>query len=332
MSSSIPSVFSIIAKGGEFSVASLAALLQLSEETIKQQIGQLISNQCTGLQLINGKVCMEKAIEVLSVEQILSSGPFKDPVEIEVFEQLTSSNQYLLDIDNYSKEAKLCAVEYQTAGRGRLGRHWVMPMAGHLSFSIAKVQPLDSEKMMFLSLAAGVCVIESLKMSGLNQLYLKWPNDLVIDLGDDLIKLGGVLVESRYLPNKQVKWVMGIGINIEETHSFATNIKQPVLGILQILSESPNKMSFSRNRFIAEFIKKWQAIESLLDEDPIQIINRWRQFDILNNREVNVFPAKEAPFQAVAKGIDDKGRLRIENQNVIEYLNSGEVKVRIKKA
>ena len=85
--------------------------------------------------------------------------------------------------------------DYQTAGRGRLGRSWEAPPGGGL-FVTFVVEP--SNVVVF---AAGVAAAEACRRGVL----LKWPNDLMLDDR----KLGGVLAEIR---NEHA--LIGIGINL----------------------------------------------------------------------------------------------------------------------
>jgi BirA family biotin operon repressor/biotin-[acetyl-CoA-carboxylase] ligase len=85
--------------------------------------------------------------------------------------------------------------EHQTAGRGRLDRHWESPPGTALLASfVLPPNPL-------LSLAAGVAAAEACG----SEVRLKWPNDLLLRGA----KLGGILVEVM-----SAKAICGIGINL----------------------------------------------------------------------------------------------------------------------
>lgn len=89
----------------------------------------------------------------------------------------------------------IVVADHQTAGRGRLGRHWVAPPGSALLASfVLRARALAP-------LAAGVAAAEA---CGPN-VRLKWPNDLL--LGDG--KLGGILVERR-----GDRCIVGTGINL----------------------------------------------------------------------------------------------------------------------
>lgn len=85
--------------------------------------------------------------------------------------------------------------DHQTAGRGRLSRHWEAPPGTglHASF-VVPPGPL-------LSLAAGVAVAEACGP----EVRLKWPNDLLLNG----LKAGGILVETS-----RGKAIVGVGVNL----------------------------------------------------------------------------------------------------------------------
>lgn len=98
----------------------------------------------------------------------------------------------------------------QTAGRGRMGRHWASP-AGNLYMTLMFPAPaLDriGEVALVAALGAGEAVTAVLP--GAARIAYKWPNDLMLDGR----KLGGILIESELAPDGR-RWVaLGVGINV----------------------------------------------------------------------------------------------------------------------
>src|SRR5262249_31969556 len=81
--------------------------------------------------------------------------------------------------------------EYQTAGRGRRGRHWMAPPGGAICLSMSWVFREVPRDLGGLGLVIGVCALRSLTALGVVRLQLKWPNDLLVEQR----KLGGILIE-----------------------------------------------------------------------------------------------------------------------------------------
>jgi BirA family transcriptional regulator, biotin operon repressor / biotin---[acetyl-CoA-carboxylase] ligase len=98
--------------------------------------------------------------------------------------------------------------DYQTAGRGRLGRSWQAPSGTSLLCSLI-IRPLVPTSVLgLLPLLIGLALAEAVDalIPGL-EVALKWPNDLLIDGR----KGAGVLVESG--PADAV--IVGIGVNVD---------------------------------------------------------------------------------------------------------------------
>lgn len=98
---------------------------------------------------------------------------------------------------------KVLVAEYQSAGRGRLDRKFIVPPGKGLTFSLCL--PLV-ENFAWIPLITGLACSNAInRYLGEDLVEIKWPNDLLIDN----LKLGGILSEKV---GDGV--VVGIGINI----------------------------------------------------------------------------------------------------------------------
>jgi BirA family transcriptional regulator, biotin operon repressor / biotin---[acetyl-CoA-carboxylase] ligase len=127
---------------------------------------------------------------------------------------------------------------HQTAGRGQRGRQWHSNTQQSLTFSMSLDGNANQIKLDGFSLFVGLCVIEGIerwwqimltdfanRQVGqrptqvkaeqllLPQLKLKWPNDLVVNSEQGLLKIGGVLIETK-TQGAQMRLVVGIGVNV----------------------------------------------------------------------------------------------------------------------
>ena len=115
------------------------------------------------------------------------------------------STQSLLDAS--MPEGALAVADYQTAGRGRLGRSWEAPAGTALLCSLV-LKPPPGREARELSLVAGVAVADALeRIIGL-ALQIKWPNDVMLRRR----KVAGCLAELR-----DAAVVLGIGVNVNQT-------------------------------------------------------------------------------------------------------------------
>ncbi len=126
------------------------------------------------------------------------------------FREIDSTNRHLLDLARAgAAEGAVAVADYQSAGRGRLGRRWEAPPGENLLASVLLVPELEPEE---LHLATAVVALSAAsacrRVAGVKP-GLKWPNDLVV--GER--KLAGVLAESLERPGGRAV-VVGIGMNV----------------------------------------------------------------------------------------------------------------------
>ena len=96
----------------------------------------------------------------------------------------------------------------QTGGRGTRGRRWIAEPGGLWASVI--VRP-SRESVQPLSIRVGLAVASALdQLSGTKPIELKWPNDLLLQGR----KLGGILIEARWIGDRLGWVVVGLGVNV----------------------------------------------------------------------------------------------------------------------
>lgn len=103
-------------------------------------------------------------------------------------------------------EGAACATDHQTAGRGRLGRHWIEDAGTSVLVSVV-LHPPAGRRAQELSLVAGVAAAEAVEGATGLTAQVKWPNDVMLNRR----KVAGVLAEMR-----GPAVVVGIGINVNQ--------------------------------------------------------------------------------------------------------------------
>lgn len=132
--------------------------------------------------------------------------------EVEVVRRTGSTNADLVALADQGKAAEgaVLVAEEQTAGRGRLDRQWTAPPRSGLFFSVL-LRPTDVPvaRWGWLPLLTGVAVATGLSRAAGVDTSLKWPNDLLVNVGSEERKAGGILAERA---GDGV--VLGVGINV----------------------------------------------------------------------------------------------------------------------
>ena len=115
------------------------------------------------------------------------------------------STQLLLGPDD--PEGAVAVADFQTAGRGRLGRAWTAPPGTALLCSVL-LRPPAGSRIAQLSLVGGLAAAQTVEDALGRPAQLKWPNDVLVDG----LKVAGVLAEAR-----DGVVVVGIGLNVNQT-------------------------------------------------------------------------------------------------------------------
>jgi len=319
------------------SLSQLADSLGIDQYHLKLLFSKLEDKGLTLKIDKNGEVSIPKNIKLLSrdiIESVLSEVD-ANLVNLDCHLLVGSTNQILLDSSPHPKKLCVCTAEWQSEGRGRQNRQWFSPLAKNLLFSIGRQwqqkQPaIEAGILGLLSLIAGVAVATTLKKLGLEQIKLKWPNDVVIRNSNlQLEKIAGILVESKS-DGKQGNWVVGIGLNVKDMTHWKNHIDQNITSFGQLTHGD-----FSREVLLAGIIENWLMLEkTLLTQGATEILNRWREFDTLFGEQIILQSHRQQSFTGVAKGIDDEGLLKVETEyegkGKMVVVHSGDVKVRIR--
>lgn len=143
------------------------------------------------------------------------------------------------EIDSTNTRAKQLALEgaadgtvviadFQTAGRGRMGRSFQSPRGKGLYLSVLLRPEVPVEQMASLTALAGVAVCDAVEAACGVRPGLKWPNDPVMGRK----KVCGILTEAVTAPDGKTALILGIGINVLQTkvdfapeiHTIATSL------------------------------------------------------------------------------------------------------------
>lgn len=133
--------------------------------------------------------------------------------DIEVVQRTGSTNSDLaaLAAAGNADEGAVLVAEEQTAGRGRLDRRWTAPPRSGLFFSVLlKPTEVPVARWGWLPLLTGVAVATGLSRAAGVDTALKWPNDLLVTVGGEERKAGGILAERAGDDGV----VIGVGINV----------------------------------------------------------------------------------------------------------------------
>ncbi|MCD9031738.1 biotin--[acetyl-CoA-carboxylase] ligase [Luteimonas sp. Y-2-2-4F] len=269
---------------------------------------------------------LESPLDLLDAEAIrarLPAGVAPLLAGLEVAWAVDSTNSELLRRPSPGQGAQVLLAESQTGGRGRRGRAWASPLAANLYLSVSRAFAGGLARLGGLSLVAGICAAEALRSLGA-PVRLKWPNDLVVDAGDDALrKLGGVLVEGGGEHAGPVWAVIGVGLNVAMPAAAAATIGQPWADLRGLGLAPP-----LRDRLAAELVAALlPALETFDRDGLVPFLPRYAALDALAGRPIVLHEAAGAR-PGVALGVAADGALRVRTDEGEREVHAGEVSVR----
>ncbi|MEO7935133.1 MAG: biotin--[acetyl-CoA-carboxylase] ligase [Dokdonella sp.] len=264
-----------------------------------------------------------RSIDLLDAECISAAMRARYPDQscpIDVRWQIDSTNSEMLRLaPSHNGNLAACFSELQSAGRGRRGRSWHMPLGGGLAFSILRRFESSMAALAGLSLAVGIGVVRGLADLGIAGSRIKWPND--IQAQDR--KLAGILIELGGDSLGPCHAVIGIGINVHLDAQASECIDQPWIDLASISTQS-----LDRNQLAGRVLG---SVLDVLDQFAASgfapLVDEFALFDALMGRQVRILHGRDQR-EGTAAGVDQSGRLRVRTADGEILVDSGEVSVR----
>ena len=231
--------------------------------------------------------------------------------------ECTSTNT-LAKNNSHLPDCTIFICNKQTSGRGRHGKSWVSDCDGSIAMSILIKPDLLPEKAQILTLIAGLSVKNALCELFGADIYIKWPNDLVLNKK----KICGILCEISAQVNLLNYCICGIGINLNNA-SFPDEIKSIATSLFsetgkKLLKETViSKIPEEFERLYTEFLKN--GLKNLISD--------YKKSLITLNKEVKIISPDDS-YTAICEDIGENGELIIRTKDGIKTISSGEVSVR----
>ena len=241
------------------------------------------------------------------------------------FESIDSTNVKAKEIaENGGVSGTAVVAEYQTKGRGRLGKNWHSVQGKGLYCSIV-VRPknIALEDYPKITLVAGLSVALVLdRLTGRNT-QLKWPNDIYLS-GK---KIAGILTESSALSGsfQQRYAVIGIGVNVNNVE---TDFPLELREIVTSLFVETGTCFVVKELFQAIRLELLQQLEIFSNCGFQPLLSQWRKKDFLLGKEMECVNTEGKRISGIAQGPDDQGQLHVRDTcGRIHEVLSGDVRL-----
>ncbi|RLE58865.1 MAG: biotin--[acetyl-CoA-carboxylase] ligase, partial [Thermoprotei archaeon] len=210
---------------------------------------------------------------------------------------------------NAGYEGLVVIAERQTAGRGRSRKRWISP-GGGLWFSVIFKPKVVPQSIPLVGIFSAISIAKAIETCADLHPRLKWPNDILI--GNK--KVCGISTEAIFEAGEIRSVIVGAGLNNnflleelpEEIRDKATTLMieaghpvEPIPLLCKI---------FENMEYYYEAFKRGNTGK---------IISDWEVLSMVKGAEVLV-RSRRGEFRGKAIGIDEWGRLIVEDENGIE--------------
>lgn len=224
-----------------------------------------------------------------------------------------STNNYLKNIllEQKLEEGTTVSTDFQTAGKGQRGNSWESEIGKNLSFSIVLYpEMIKANEQFIISQIVSLAVANYLKYetdeTGINDITIKWPNDIYWQEK----KLCGILIENTLIKDKIKESVIGIGININQTE-FKSDAPNPI-SLKQITGKDYNLQLLIQGiqTNIIQYYTK-------LQQNKTNLITAYKN-SLFRKNGYHTYNDGIADFTARIKDIEPSGILVLETKDGVE--------------
>ena len=235
-----------------------------------------------------------------------------------VFDTIDSTNACARILgDAGTAEGAVVVADFQTSGRGRLGRTWIAEPGENLLLSVLLRPRISIANAGLLTLFASVGIARAIEQHVGEPVECKWPNDLLVH-GK---KFCGILLENLFQQSEVSYAVIGAGINVNQ-RTFPDEIS-PRGTSLAI----ETGRSFDRKKLL-------QAVLSELDMlyPPVQqgdfdaIVPEWIKRCTMFGKPVTV-KQHDRTMSGIARRLNHDAGLVIETGTGLQTVYAGDVSV-----
>jgi len=211
----------------------------------------------------------------------------------------------------------LAVADAQTAGRGRDGRTWTAPADAALLLSLGfRPAWLRPDQVWRLAAIVSVAMAEAGEVIAAlppETILLKWPNDLVVEAGDGVLKLAGVLGETDGIGSDDPRAVIGIGVNGDWPRSAFPADLAPSMTSLRELAARP----IDHGAVLQTFLERLALRVADLREGRFDAPG-WAARQVTTDRDVDLVDANGSRTTVRATGVDaGSGALLVDGRPVV---------------
>lgn len=224
------------------------------------------------------------------------------------FDKLPSTNDYLSTLASKidPKPGLVTVSDYQLAGKGQFGRKW-QSEAGQSLLCSTFLMPksIDSTNLFCLHYAASLSVLNTLREIGVEDVRVKWPNDILA--GQQ--KIAGILIENKFLGPWVRQSIVGLGLNLGQ-ETFSQDLSDKATSVYLLTGKR-----WSRDAILEKYLYHMSRYYSELDSGHLGQAYMTYLDGVKEYREYTILGQQGDAILARVVGIDDDGTIHLEKND-----------------
>ena len=228
------------------------------------------------------------------------------------FKEVQSTNLIALSImkENGRTLPFVITTDFQTLGKGQMSNKWDSENGKNLLMSVAINTDIKIENQFILNIISSLSVLDLLEDLNLENLSVKWPNDILVGKR----KISGVLIQNKLLSDTIKSAVIGVGLNINQSNftTFkreATSVNNENITNLSISEISDRLLYFLEFRFSKSDNENWKDYSKKL-----YLKDKVAPFEIEGKKQMGII-----------KRVNKTGELVLETEDSIKNFQMKEI-------
>ena len=229
---------------------------------------------------------------------------------------IDSTNRYLADyVSNIPlKDYAVVMAQYQSAGQGQRGSNWQSEKGKNLIISILKKNIKTKVQYQFeINMRVSMAILITLKTFGIPNLSVKWPNDIL----SDNKKISGVLIQLLTKKQKINQAIIGIGVNVNQTHF--NNLPQASS------MKSITGTAFDIEALTTELMAQLKHYFDVPNMD--KLMSEYESVLFRKNKPSSFVNPQGVSFLGTIQGVSKSGMLRVKSEKAIEEFDLKSIQI-----
>ena len=199
----------------------------------------------------------------------------------------------------------LRAMRGASAGQGQRGSNWQSEKGKNLIISILKKNIKTKVQYQFeINMRVSMAILITLKTFGIPNLSVKWPNDIL----SDNKKISGVLIQLLTKKQKINQAIIGIGVNVNQTHF--NNLPQASS------MKSITGTAFDIEALTTELMAQLKHYFDVPNMD--KLMSEYESVLFRKNKPSSFVNPQGVSFLGTIQGVSKSGMLRVKSEKAIE--------------